>query len=82
MYTHRPRPCGWRHALEPWSLGLVFHNLQTVWASAALAAPKKGGFWLMSDYHALNKQIEKVPGHVEARGGDGRLAGGDMFWEA
>ena len=25
-------------------LGLVFRNLQAVWASAAMAAPKKGGF--------------------------------------
>ena len=27
-----------------------------------MAAPKKGGFRLVSDYRAVNKQIEKVPG--------------------
>ena len=44
------------------ALGLVFRNLQAVWASAAIDAPKKGGFRLMSDYRAVDKQIEKVPG--------------------
>ena len=40
----------------------MFHNLQAVWASAAMVAPKKGGFRLVSDYRGVNKQIEKVPG--------------------
>ena len=44
------------------ALGLVFRNLQAVRASAAMAAPKKGGFRVVSDYCAVNKQIEKVPG--------------------
>ena len=44
------------------ALGLEFRNLQAVWANAAMAALKKGGFRLMSDYHVVNKQIEKVPG--------------------
>ena len=44
------------------ALGLVFCNMQAVMASVAMAAPKKGGFCLMSDYRAFNKQIEKVPG--------------------
>ena len=35
--------------------------MQAVWASAAMAAPKKGGFCLVSDYRGVNKQIEKVP---------------------
>ena len=39
----------------------MFRNLQAVWASAAMAAPKKGGFRLVSYYRAVNKQIEKVP---------------------
>ena len=37
----------------------------------------------MSDYRAVNKQIEKVPGvmpNQEAEMAD--LRGGDMFWEA
>ena len=48
-----------------WNLGrgrLVFCNMQAVWASAAMAAPKKGGFRFVSDYCVVNKQIEKVPG--------------------
>ena len=45
-------------------LELVIRNLQAVWASAAMAAPKKGGFRLVSDYRAVNKQSEKVPGVV------------------
>ena len=44
------------------ALGLVFRNLQAVWASAAMAAPKKGGFRLGSDYRAVNKHIKKVSG--------------------
>ena len=37
-------------------------NLQAVLTSAAMAAPKKGGFHLVSDYRAVNKKIEKVSG--------------------
>ncbi|CAN0055365.1 unnamed protein product, partial [Sphacelaria rigidula] len=43
------------------ALRLVFRSLQAVWASAAVATPKKGGFRLVSDYRAVNEQIEKVP---------------------
>lgn len=42
-------------------LGLVFRNIQAVWASAATAAPKKVGFRTASDYRVVNKQREKVP---------------------
>ena len=44
------------------ALGLVIRNLQAVWASAVMTALKKRGFRLESDNHAVNKQIEKVPG--------------------
>ena len=37
-------------------------NLQAVLTSAAMAAPKKGEFHLVSDYRAVNKKIEKVSG--------------------
>lgn len=43
------------------TLGLVFLNPQAVWASAAMAVPKKGGYRLVSDYRAVNKQVKKVP---------------------
>ena len=36
--------------------------MQAVWASAAVAAPKKGGFCLGSNNRAVDKQILKVPG--------------------
>ena len=42
-------------------LGLVFRNLDAVWASVVTAAHKKGGFRLLRDYREVNKQIEKVP---------------------
>lgn len=43
------------------ALGLVYRRLQAVWASAAMATPTKGGYRLVSDYRAVNKQTEKVP---------------------
>ena len=43
------------------ALGLVFRNIQAT-ASAAKTVPKAGGFYLVSDYRAVYKQIEKVPG--------------------
>ena len=36
------------------TLGLVFCNLQAVWRSVAMAAPKRGGFRLVSDYHEVS----------------------------
>ena len=44
------------------ALGLVFCNLQAVWANATMAAPIKGVFCLVNDYRSVNKKIEKVPG--------------------
>ena len=41
------------------ALMLVFRNLQAVLASTAMAAPKTGGFCLVSDYRAVNQQIKK-----------------------
>ena len=38
--------------------------MQAVWASAAMAAPKEGEFCLVSDYRAVNKQIEKALGVI------------------
>ena len=43
-------------------LGLVFLNIQAVWASAAIDTPKKGGVRMVSDFRAANLQVEKVPG--------------------
>ena len=44
------------------ALGIVFLNLQAVWANAAMATPKKGEFPMVSDFRAANQQVEKVPG--------------------
>ena len=43
-------------------LGFVFKNLQAVWASPAMAVPKKDSFRLVSDYSAANAQVEQSPG--------------------
>lgn len=39
--------------------GLTILNSQAVWARAAMAVPKKGGYCLVSDYRTV-KQVEKV----------------------
>ena len=44
------------------ALGLVFRNMQAVWASAAMDDPIMGGFRLVNDYRAVNKEIVKVSG--------------------
>ena len=44
------------------AFGLVFRNLQAVWSSPAMAVPKKDSFRLVSDYKAVNEQVEKSPG--------------------
>ena len=46
------------------ALGLLFLNVQAVWASAAISTPKKGGFRMVSDFRAANQQVEKVPGVI------------------
>ena len=44
------------------AFGLVFRNLQAVWSSPSMAVPKKDSFRLVSDYKAVNEQVEKSPG--------------------
>ena len=44
------------------ALGLVYRNLQAVWSSPAMAVPKKDTFRLVSDYAAVNDQVEKSQG--------------------
>eukprot|EP00752_Nemacystus_decipiens_P002231 g2116.t1 len=45
------------------ALGLVFFNLQAVWASAAMVLPKKQPqqFRLVADYRPVNARVEQVP---------------------
>ena len=44
------------------AFGLVFWNLQGVWSSPVMTVPKKDSFRLVSDYKAVNDQVEKSPG--------------------
>ena len=44
------------------ALGLVLLNMQPVWASVAMATPKKGGFRMVSDFQVANQQVKKVLG--------------------
>ena len=44
------------------TLGLVFLNMQAVWASRAMATPIIGGFRLMNDFRAAKQRVENVPG--------------------
>ena len=44
------------------AFGLVFINVQAVWSSPAMAVPKGDSFRLVSDYKAVNEQVEKSPG--------------------
>ena len=44
------------------ALGLVFFNVQSMRASAAMTTPKNRGVRLVSDFRAANQRVEKVPG--------------------
>ena len=44
------------------AFGLLVRNIQAVWASPAMAVPKKDTFRLISDYQAVNSQVEQSPG--------------------
>ena len=41
------------------AFGLLVRNIQAVWASPAMAVPKKDTFRLVSDYQAVNSQVEQ-----------------------
>ena len=40
------------------AFGLIVWNIQVVWASPAMAVPKRDTFRLVSDYQAVNSQVE------------------------
>ncbi|CAN0182786.1 unnamed protein product [Scytosiphon promiscuus] len=44
------------------AFGLLVNNIQAVWASPAMAVPKLDTFRLVSDYQAVNSQVEQSPG--------------------
>ena len=43
------------------AFGLLVRNTQAVWASPATAVPKRDTFRLVSDYQAVNAQVEQTP---------------------
>ena len=44
------------------AFGLLVRNIQTVWASPAMAVPKRDTFCLVSDSQAVNSPVEQSPG--------------------
>ncbi|CAM9668144.1 unnamed protein product, partial [Sphacelaria rigidula] len=44
------------------AFGLFVRNIQTVWASPAMAVSKRNTFRLVSDYQMVNAQVEQSPG--------------------
>ena len=43
------------------AFGLIVRNIQAVWASPVMAVPKRDTFRLVSDYQAVNSQVEHTP---------------------
>ena len=64
----RPRRCdpvktGWLASCIA-ALGafrLLVRNIQVVWSSPAVAVPKRDTFRVVSDYQAVNSQVEQTP---------------------
>ena len=59
--------------------GLVFENIQAVWASPAMAVPKRDVFRLVSDYQTVNGQIEQSPGVMPSKEDMEELLGAKCF---
>ena len=43
------------------AFGLLVRNIQVVWASPAMAVPQRDTSRLVSDYQAVNSQVEQTP---------------------
>ena len=43
------------------AFGLLVRNIQAVWARPAMAVPKRDTFRVVSDYQAVNSQVEQTP---------------------
>ena len=43
------------------AFGLLVRNIQAVWASPAMVVPKRDTLRLVSDYQAVNSQVEQTP---------------------
>ena len=82
MYTYRSRPRGWRHVLEPWSRsGWCFAICRLCGLVRRWLHPRREGFaWCLTTAR-LTSRLRRYQCHAEPRGGDGRRAEGDIFWE-
>ena len=43
------------------AFGLLVRNIHAVWASPAMAVPKRDTFRLVRDFQAVNSQVEQTP---------------------
>ena len=43
------------------AFGLIVWNIQAVWASPAMPVPQRDTFRLVSEYQAVNSQVEQTP---------------------
>ena len=43
------------------AFGLLVRNIEVVWASPAMAVPQRDTSRLVSDYQAVNSQVEQTP---------------------
>ena len=66
----KARPRRYDHVKTGWlasciaalvAFGLIAWNIQAVWASPAMAMPKRDTFRLVSDYEAVNSKVEQNP---------------------
>ena len=64
------------------AFGLLVRNIQAVWASPAMAVPKRDTFRLVSDYQAVNSQVEQSPGGDATPGRHAGVVGGEVLREA
>ena len=66
------------------AFGLIVRNIQAVWASPAMAVPKRDTFRLLSDYQAVNSHVEQTPKVITdlLRGLDCKVWVDDVFYFA
>ena len=58
---------------------MLVRNIQAVWASPAMAVPKRDTFRLVSDHQAVNSQVQQSPGVMPNQEGMRELLGAKYF---
>ena len=61
------------------AFGLIVRNVRAMWASPAMAVPKRDTFRLVSDYQAVNSQVEQSPGMMPNQEDMRELLGAKCF---